>query len=356
VSEPAVPAAWSRLALDPPRAYGTPPGRGRVRVEPEDFRVEERLGFEPDGGRAHRLLWVEKRAVNTLEVARDLAAAAGCHPADVGFAGMKDRRALARQWFSLPAERASPPEAGHEGRGFRVLASEPHSRKLRRGALAGNAFAIRVREFAGDLAAIGERLQLLAAAGFPNYFGPQRFGHGGANLARVAAWIAGAALPRGREARSFLLSAARALAFQSVAARRVQEGSWNRLLPGEIVNLAGSASVFAAGIPDEALAERCRGGDLSPTGALPGVGGLAPGDRAARVECEALAAVAPVPERLAGCGMRAERRALVARPSALSARRENGDLLLEFGLARGSFATSLLRELLGGAIEEAAED
>jgi tRNA pseudouridine13 synthase len=350
VSEPAVPADWLQIALDPPRAHGTPPGTGRVRVEPEDFRVEERLGFQPDGGRAHRLLWIEKRAVNTLEVARELAAAAGCHPAEVGFAGMKDRRALARQWFSLPAERASPPEAGYAGLGFQVLASQPHSRKLRRGALAGNAFSIRVRDTAGDDAAIGARLRVLAAQGFPNYFGPQRFGAGAANLARVAAWCAGARPPRGREARAFLFSAARALGFQAVAARRVEDRTWNRLLPGEIVNLAGSASVFAAGDPDETLAGRCRDGDLSPTGALPGLGGLAPDDQAGRIEGEALAAVAPVAERLAGCGISAERRALIARPAALAVRRDQQDLVLDFELARGCYATSLLRELLAAEI------
>jgi len=327
-----------------------------VRLEPEDFRVEERLGFEPDGGRAHRLLWVEKRAVNTLEVARELAATAGCHPAEVGFAGLKDRRALARQWFSLPAERARPPEAGHAGHGFQVLESRPHSRKLRRGALAGNAFSIRVREMGGDEAEIALRLAALAAAGFPNYFGPQRFGRGGANLARVAAWSAGALLPRGREARAFLLSAARALAFQAALARRVLEGNWSRLLPGEIVNLAGSASLFAAADPDQALAERCRSGDLGPTGPLPGTGGLTPSGLAAAVEGEALAAVAPIPEVLAAAGMRADRRALIARPAALAARRAGTDLVLEFALPRGCYATSLLRELLATAIEEPDAD
>lgn len=339
-------AAWRRLALDPPRAHGAPPVTGILRAAPEDFTVEERLGYEPDGGSAHRLLWVEKRAANTLDVARDLAAAAGCHPAEVGFAGMKDRRAVARQWFSVPAGRGPPPPAGYAGSGFRVLATHAHSRKLRRGALAGNGFGLCVRDLAGDLAGLAARVERLAADGFPNYFGPQRFGVDGANLERVRSWLERGWLPRGREARAFLLSTARSIAFQSVLARRVADGSWNRLLPGEVVNLSGSASVFVAAEPDEGLAQRCRGGDLGPTGPLCGTGGLAPVAEAAAVERAALEEVAPIPERLAAAGMRAERRALVARPASLRQRREGDVLLLEFELPRGAYATSLLRELV----------
>lgn len=339
-------AVWRRLALDPPRALGEPVVSGTLRALPEDFMVEERLGYAPDGGQAHRLLWVEKRAANTLEVARQLAAAAGCHPAEVGFAGMKDRRAVARQWFSLPAERARPPAAGFEGGGFRVLESHPHSRKLRRGALSGNAFALRVRDAAGERPGLAARLAALAGGGFPNYFGPQRFGSDGANLGRVQDWLAHGGLPRGREARAFVLSTARSLAFQAVLARRVRDGSWNRLLPGEVVNLAGSASVFAAAEPDAELDRRCREGDLGPTGPLAGAGGLSPAGDAWAVEREALEAVAPIPLRLAAAGLRGERRALIARPESLSHCFEGGDLRLEFVLPRGAYATSLLRELV----------
>lgn len=343
--EAAAVAAWRRLALDPPRAWGAPPVSGTIRATPEDFTVEERLGYAPDGGRAHCLLWVEKRAANTLDVARELASAAGCHPAEVGFAGMKDRRAVARQWFSVPAERGQPPPAGFAGNGFRVLASHAHSRKLRRGALAGNAFSLRIRDAGGDLAGLASRLERLAAGGFPNYFGIQRFGAGGANLERVQSWLDRGCLPRGREARAFLLSAARAVAFQALLARRVADGSWDRLLPGEVVNLAGSASVFVAESPDEALAARCRDGDVHPTGPLCGEGGLLPVAEAAAVEQAALECVAPIPERLAAAGLRAERRPLVARPEGLRHQRDGDALVLEFELPRGAYATALLREL-----------
>jgi tRNA pseudouridine13 synthase len=347
---------WRRLALEPPRAWGETPVSGALRVEAADFRVDERLGFQADGGEAHRLLLVEKQGANTLFVARALAARAGKPPGDVGFAGQKDRRAIARQWFSVPAGRESASFVGYTGEGFRVLEEHPHSRKLRRGALAGNRFRIRVRGLQGDAAAIGARIAHLQAAGVPNYYGMQRFGKEGSNLDRIRRWLESGRLPRGREPRAFVLSSARSLAFNTVLGARVAAATWNRLLPGEIVNLAGSASVFAAENPDEGLQRRLREGDVSPTGPLCGAGGLLPGGEAGRVEGEALAAVAPLPALLAVTGLRAERRALVLRPAGFRHRIEGDELEVEFELPRGAFATTVLRELLDVRVPEASGD
>lgn len=347
---------WERLALDPPRAWGATPVSGALRVEMEDFVVEERLGFEPDGGESHRLLRVEKVGANTLFVARALAVRAGRPPADIGFAGQKDRRAVARQWFSVPATREAASFVGYSGEGFRVLSEQPHSRKLRRGALAGNHFRIRVRGLQGDAGAVAARIGQLVASGLPNYFGAQRFGREGANLRRVRQWLESGRLPRGREQRGFLLSSARALGFNAVLAARVAAKTWNRLLPGEVVNLAGSQSVFAAEHPDEGLQERLQNGDLSPTGPLCGAGGVLPGGEAARVEAAALESVAPLPGLLSAAGLRGERRALVIRPLAFAHRLEGDAITLEFDLPRGGFATSVLRELLDVRVPEAESD
>jgi tRNA pseudouridine13 synthase len=348
--------AWRATALDPPHAGGPPPAAGTIRAETEDFVVEEQLGFKPDGGSAHRLLWVEKRNANTRFVARELAARIGCAPADVGFAGMKDRRAVARQWFSTPAARDATTLDGFAGNGFRVLSEHPHSRKLRRGALAGNRFRLRVRELTGDLQSLEQRIAHAASAGFPNYFGTQRFGHDGANLARVRQWLGDGHLPRERAGRGFLLSSARALAFNAVLAERVRAGTWNRLLGGEIVNLAGTASVFPIDEPDEPLERRCRDGDIGPTGPLCGAGGMQPASDAGAVEVQALVRLAPLPERLGGAGLRAERRALVARPAALQYRLSPGVLDLAFELPRGAYATSFLREIVRASVPDVDGD
>jgi tRNA pseudouridine13 synthase len=343
---PAIPGEWLAAALDPPYALGPPAATGALRAVPEDFVVEEQLGFAPDGGTAHILLSVEKTDANTLYVGRALARFAGVRAADVGFAGLKDRRAVARQWFSVPAGRQPEEWLAFEGEGFRVLEASPHSRKLKRGALAGNRFRIAVRELAGDIDALPSRLERVAAGGVPNYFGPQRFGFHGANLARVQEWLASGQLPRDRDARGFVLSAARSLAFNAVLGARVDLGNWNQLLPGEVVNLAGSGSVFPAGLVDEALSARCEALDVHPSGPLPGRGGLQPGGEAAAIENVALAPLGPVVAALGEAGVEASRRALRLLVNDLDWSIE-GDLLnVCFALSRGAFATAVLREIV----------
>jgi len=346
---------WRRLALDPPTAHGGPPAAGLIRSAAEDFLVEERLSFQPDGGGGHFLLLVEKRNANTLHVVRCLARLAGISPGDIGYAGLKDRHAVARQWFSMPARKVRPSAAGLEGDGFRILEVHPHSRKLRRGALAANRFRLRVRGLTGDLAALTARLQTIAGRGAPNYFGPQRFGRDAANLLQVSDWIESQRLPRNRTARSFLLSAARSLVFNAVLGRRVADRSWDLLLPGEIANLSGSASVFRVSQVDEDLGRRCSEGDIHPTGPMCGAGGLMPEGEAADIERQVLDRLAPLPERLAGA-VAGERRATVLRPAGLVWNAAGPELELGFELPRGGFATSLLREALTATMPEAEAD
>lgn len=338
-------ARWRAAALAPPYAHGGPAGSARLKAAAEDFVVEERLGFAADGGVAHLLLRVEKRGRDTLAVARELARLVGAAPRDVGFAGLKDRLAVATQYFTVPAPRVPLALAGVEGAGFRILAAEAHSRKLRRGALAGNAFTVLLRELEAPPLLLAERLAALAAAGVPNYFGPQRFGRDGSNLESVARFAAGEALPRAREARAFVLSAARSLMFNALLARRVANGSWARLLPGELVNLAGRNSWFAAGAIDAELEARLARRDLHPTGPLAGRG-PAPSDLAGALEAEVLAGFGELPAALEREGLEAARRPLRLWPEDFRAVAESGTLRLEFRLPPGAYATAVIRELV----------
>ncbi len=349
-----VPAAWRAVALSPAQAHGGPPAQGVLRATAADFMVEELLGFEPDAGVAHRLLRVEKTDANTLYVARALARHAGVRPADVGFAGLKDRHAVALQWFTVPA-RPGVDWAGCAGEGFRVLEAHAHSRKLKRGALAGNRFRITVRELQGDSDSLAARLQTVREAGVPGYFGAQRFGRDGANLERVHDWMSGAPLPRDREERGFVLSSARSLLFNAVLDARVRAGSWSRLMDGEVVNLAGSASVFQAEVIDDILAGRCSACDVHPTGPLPGRGGKLPAGAAFALEQSVLEPFQPLVERLAAAGVDGSRRALRVPVADLLWNLDGAVLELSFRLPRGAFATSVLRELVDTGTAAIAE-
>jgi tRNA pseudouridine13 synthase len=334
------------LALAPPRAFGTPDGRARLRSIPADFQVEEELGFAPAGCGAHLLLKVRKSDSNTVWVARQLARLAGCRPHDVGYAGLKDRRAVAIQWFSVPRPRTAVQWPGPGGEPFAVLEAHPHTRKLPRGALAGNRFAVRLRPHDGEAArlaaSLAPRLALVAVRGVPNYFGPQRFGRDGANLARRDAELRRLAPAE----RGLALSAARSLVFNAVLAERVSDGSWERLAAGDLANLDGRGSVFAVAAVDDALAARCARLEIHPTGPLWGTGEPPTERGVLALERRIGAGLAPACARCAAAGMSQERRSLRLRVGEPACEPQGATVLVRFRLARGGFATSVLRELL----------
>ncbi len=347
-----------------PRAYGAAVLRAAIRSVPEDFRVEEIPLFEPTGEGEHLLLTVEKRGMNTAFAARRIAAWAGLPEHAVSYAGLKDRHAVTRQWFSvhLP-RRVAPDTAALESGDLRVVASTWHNRKLPRGALAGNRFTLLLREVQGDREAIERRLRDIAAHGLPNWFGEQRFGHDGGNVAAALAMFAseqgGAAArpPRRmrREERSLLLSAARSALFNRVLAARIGEGSWNRGLEGEVWMLEGSRSVFGPEPWNETLAARLAAFDIHPSGPLWGLGPLRTQGAAAALETAALADAQSqaLREGLERAGLKQERRALRLVAGGLRWEwRESATLTLSFALGPGSYATALLQEL--GDVDDAS--
>lgn len=347
---------WRQAALAPPTAWGSGPlAAGTLRATPEDFNVDEILGFEASGAGPHALLRVRKRGTNTEWVARELARAAGCKPFEVGFAGLKDRHAVTTQSFTVPrGKRAARDFAGLSGEGYEVLSAAEHQRKLPRGALEGNRFAIVVRDFNCEPALLEQRLAQLRSGGVPNYFGPQRFGRDGGNLAAVAreaerlAAGGGARQGRGEADKGFMLSAARSLVFNAILAERVRRGDWNRLLPGDVANLDGRGSVFPVESLDEALLARASAQELHPTAPLVGEGESLAREPVCGLE-EGIAA--GFPEVLAvvrAARMNPERRALRLRVRELKHAYAGGVLSLEFSLAAGSFATTVLREIMSG--------
>lgn len=336
-----------------PCAHGGPAGRAQLRAAPEDFLVQEWLGWDADGAGDHLLLKVRKRGANTLWVAKQLARLGKIDPRDVGFAGLKDRDAVAEQSFTVPA-RSAIGEAwvGVSGEGFEVVGCARQRRKLKRGALKGNDFTITLRAFSGDPELLEQRLQAIAVAGVPNYFGPQRFGRDGGNLRTALAWFADGVAPTDRWQRGFALSAARAAIFNAVVARRVGDRTWNKLLPGEIVNLDGSGSVFVADLIDGALEERCAQLDIHPTGPMWGSASSRP---LPALEAEVGARHEVLARGLSDARLEPERRALRTRVDCLEWQIEGEVVQLRFRLFRGAFATAVLHELVENGWDQIAE-
>jgi len=335
---------------DWPRSMGRPAVSGELRAAPEDFQVWELPLVEPQGSGSHLWLEVRKRNANTPWVAGQLASAAGVAPREVGYAGMKDRRAVTTQWFSVGLQEATDSDwSGWEIPGVTILQASRHGRKLQRGALRGNRFLITLRELQGRIDTLADRLAAVACDGVPNYFGPQRFGHGGANLERAARWLQRGGRIR-RSERSIYLSAARSYLFNQVLAERIGLGNWNRLLGGDVALLDGSRSTFAVETLDAELERRCAAFDIHPTGPLPGRSrgrrGECVSGEAAVLESAVLEQYADLVAALQAQRVDADRRSLRVLPNGLNWRVDGSDLELEFVLPPGAYATSVLRELV----------
>ncbi|MEN8167335.1 MAG: tRNA pseudouridine(13) synthase TruD [Pseudomonadota bacterium] len=338
---------WQTLA-EMPCAFGGPVGRGVIRSTPDDFRVDEILGFEPDGEGEHVLLQLRKRETNTLWLARQLARLAKVPNRDVSYAGLKDRHALTSQWFSVRlAGQPEPDWRELESEQVELLRAERHLRKLRIGALQGNRFRLLIRELSADKSALEQRLRQIQNAGMPNYFGEQRFGHDYGNLDQATALFEHRLGKIDRKLRGLLISAARSQLFNQLLAARIEQGNWNRAMSGDHMKLAGSRSGFPIEWVDETISKRCRESDIHPSGPLWGRGSALVSGESLQLEEAVLAPFATWRSGLEHVGLEQDRRPLRIRLDDLNWRFPDHDsLLLEFSLPAGSYATVLLRELL----------
>jgi tRNA pseudouridine13 synthase len=334
--------------IELPFCLGAPAATATLRATPDDYQVDEVLGFEPDGTGDHVLLHVRKRDTNTEWLARQLAKFARVRPIDVGYSGLKDRNAVTTQWFSVNLAGAAEPDWTRlNSDNVQVLQVARNRRKLRRGVHAANRFVIALRNVQGDRADLEQRLRTIAAHGVPNYFGEQRFGHDAGNVGRAREMFASQRPVRDRHARGMLLSAARSHVFNLVLAQRVADRTWNRPLPGDAFTLDGTHSFFVADTIDETLHRRLAEFDIHPSGPLWGRG--EPPSRGAARELER-AVVAGNPELAEGlerAGLSQERRAARLPVRSLEwADAGTTALQLRFQLEPGAYATTVLRELI----------
>ncbi len=254
-----------------------PPVRGRIKDTPEDFVVEELPAYSPSGAGEHVFVRFTKRDLNTLDAVKLLAAALSCDARAAGFAGMKDRRAVATQTISLHVPRGVAPEdlAARARQvsveGITVVDATPHGHKLKPGHLAGNRFTIVVRGLPPDrLEDVTRELERVGREGVPNAFGAQRFGMRGDNVERALAWLRGDERgPRDPRKARLLWSSVQSAVFNAVLDERVRDGTWTTPLEGDLIKLRTSGGMFTC--TDVATdRERAARGEVSPTGPIAG--------------------------------------------------------------------------------------
>lgn len=315
-----------------PNAYPLSGATATLKSLNEDFTVTELPLQLPSGEGEHIWLDIEKNGANTAYVAQQLAEAAQVQEWDVGYAGLKDRYAITRQWFSIYF-----PKGGMKGDmpdltqlqhpEFKVLGQSRHVKKLRPGDLQGNRFRIVLRDVSGEpdaMTAIEANLKAIAAQGVPNYFGAQRFGFDGGNVEQGRAMLAREIRVRNPKKKGIYLSAVRSFVFNEVLALRIQQGLWGKTLPGDVMDEMGR-----------------------PTGPLWGRGRVSTTDQAQALENGVAERHATLCDGMEHAGLDQDRRPLVASPVDLTWEWPQADqLVLTFSLPAGTYATSVLNEIL----------
>ena len=374
------------------RAYDRLDVSARMKVMPEDFVVEEIVDIDLSGEGEHCWLYVQKRSCNTEWLAKRIAHFCDIPVSRVSYAGLKDRHAVTSQWFSvhLPGretpdwqafEQAFNSQATARGKIIKgesiegesiqgeskedewihVLQQTRHNRKLQRGALKANRFRITLRELEGpgeDLfRVLDERVRAISEQGVPNYFGEQRFGRDRQNVQQARAMLSGRRRKLPRHKRSLYLSAARSWLFNLILSARVEQGSWNRRLAGDVFMLDGSSACFRDDSPDDnpdsksgdnsaQLDSRLASHDIHPAIVLWGEHENMVAGAARELEMASIDTEAELRDGLIAARVKAARRASRLIPGEMHGQRDGDSYILSFVLQSGAYATAVLAELL----------
>lgn len=221
---------------------------GRIKEQPADFEVEEIPAYDLAGAGEHLYLWVEKTDMGAEFFNRQLAKRLNVHPGDIGTAGLKDRRAVTRQWVSVPAKaEANLPQL--DGDGIKVLNVTRHGNKLRPGHLKGNRFRVFIRGASREIA-IEPILEMIRQQGLPNFYGSQRFGRNGETLNLGWNMLLGQPVKmRNPFLKKLALSAGQSYLFNRVLTKRMSDSLYRTALDGDVMAKWPAGGMFTSSDP-----------------------------------------------------------------------------------------------------------
>ncbi len=339
----------------------------------EDFKVHEVLGFQlsseqvndGDFSKEHLYLFIQKKQLNTLQVAQYLAEYFSVDIVEIKYAGLKDKQAVTQQWFSvrLPGKQKQldinllnnfnlylyikPKNLYAQKQNIPlctciILKALWHGASLQRGAIKENRFDILLRAEQAPTEQVLVNLEHIKNNGFPNYFGRQRFGINGSNLLLAEKWFSDA-IPPARALQSLVISSARSFLFNQILAHRVLAHNWDKLIVGDRCMLQGTRQFFLPEHIDKSLSLRCQQADIHPAAVLYGKDRVKIGQL---LENKVLQNFPMLCRGLEKSGIKSAQRALRALPQNFAWEIENKtNLRLRFSLPSGSYATRLVAEL-----------
>lgn len=328
------------------------PGIGGVlKTTMEDFIVEEIPVYAPSGEGDHLFLWVEKRDVSSQYLVKILAQKLNLNPRDIGVAGLKDRRAVTRQFVSVPAD-CEPLVETFEFDGIKILERTRHERKLKTGHLKGNRFTLVVRDTNDDALSKANAIKSqIDALGFPNYYGTQRMGRDYETVIMGIKLLKNERVPnqyfRNKSLKRLALSAAQSHLFNSVLSERVAANSLHTVHLGEVMQVCESGGIFV--VEDQSREqERFDQCETVITGPIFGPKMKQPTDAILEQEQRILAEsdlelshFSRFKKLTPGA-----RRPFLIRPDQFRIEETEAGIQFEFALPSGVYATTLLREFM----------
>ncbi len=325
--------------------YGKPSSTGFLRTEMADFKVFENLPFTPCGEGEHLLIHVRKTGQNTAYVAKLLAKYFGVKENLVSYAGLKDRFAVTEQWFGIHVPGKKDYDLSDLNiDGIEVLTSARHNKKLRIGSLTGNTFELTLRKVT-NVDDLTRRWHAIVEHGVPNYFGEQRFGIEGGNIDKALSLFSGAKV-KDKKKRGMYLSAARSYIFNQIINERITRNTFDQLIAGDVLMLAGTQSVFVADVIDASLKNRYQAQDIDITAPMWGAGDLMTTLDVAAFEMEVVNQYPEYCQGLPKFGLKQERRRIRLCIEKADLSIENDTAIVRFSLPAGSYATTVMRELI----------
>jgi tRNA pseudouridine13 synthase len=344
--------------------HGKPQSTGLLRQQKSDFKVFEQLPFLPCGEGEHLFIHIRKIGANTVFVARELAKYFKVKEQLVSYAGLKDRFAVTEQWFGVHV----PGKQEYDLKdlsieGVEILSYKRHNKKLRTGALTGNRFELILREIT-DLKALNQCWEKIVREGVPNYFGEQRFGIDGGNIDCALSLFSGTKV-KDKKKRGMYLSAARSYIFNDIINERIKTNNFSTVQVGDVVMLSGTQSVFHLDEVDDTIQQRLIDKDVDITAAMWGSGNLMTSAEPQVFEQQIADKHTEFSQGLPRFGLKQERRRIrlvitdadievmsnEATPNKTTTYEPSISNTLpavkvSFTLAAGSYATTVLRELI----------
>lgn len=322
---------------------------GAIRTTADDFKVTELNDIELSGVGEHLWLYIQKTGCNTDWVANQLSNVCQVPRRQVGFAGMKDRHAVTKQWFSVQLSKVTEIEKIQSALPdeVTVVNSSLHSRKIKTGQLDANQFEVVIRNIQGDKEQIEQNMHNIIENGVPNYFGEQRFGREMGNIQKAQDWFSGTYKVKSKNLKSLLISTARSHIFNCIITQRIQDNTWNTAIKGDILQLNKSHSWFPdSDASENEITKRLKEGDIHLTAAMWGEDTVQSHDDCAQLE-KTIAEQFPIYHiGFEKFRLKQDRRAMRICPIDFSYEWLDDNLKLVFKLLSGSYATGILREIV----------